>query len=203
MDHDFRDSPRPDRRRAIFGRLFHGPPEVTRRPSRPWRRSEPVTRILDELPQQHLPQRPLAVGQHPFLERREPGLFRRGSVLGLEQHPARGEDRAPRGFRCVPSAHGSRAFFSRHDLYAGDLITRGRHTRAHWAWPFSCCIPSAQRLDVVRERGQVEQLRDRIYHLPRPAAFNYQWGFDPGCSGRRRSTCTCPAPPGSRPIDRI
>ena len=68
-------------------------------------------------------------------------------------------------------------FFSRHDIYAGDLITRSAAYQAEWVWPFSCISPPHNGWTWFENRP-VEQLRDRIYTYL-ACRFNYQWGFDP------------------------
>lgn len=68
-------------------------------------------------------------------------------------------------------------FFSRHDLYAGDLITRAAAYQAEWAWPFNCISPPHTSWAWFENRP-IEQLKDRIYTYL-ACRFNYQWGFDP------------------------
>ncbi len=68
-------------------------------------------------------------------------------------------------------------FFSRHDLYAGDLITRSAAYQAHWVWPFNCVMPPHNGWSWF-ERRPVEQLRNRIFTYL-ACKFKYEWGFDP------------------------
>lgn len=68
-------------------------------------------------------------------------------------------------------------FFSRHDLYAGDLITRAAAYQAEWVWPFNCISPPHNGWTWFENRP-VEQLRNRMYTYL-ACRFNYQWGFDP------------------------
>lgn len=68
-------------------------------------------------------------------------------------------------------------FFSRHDLYVGDLITRAAAYQAEWAWPYNCISPPHCGWAWFENRP-IEQLKDRIYTYL-ACRFNYQWGFDP------------------------
>ena len=68
-------------------------------------------------------------------------------------------------------------FFSRHDLYAGDLITRAAAYQAQWVWPFNCVIPPHNGWTWFEKRP-IEQLRNRLFTYL-ACQFNYQWGFDP------------------------
>ncbi|MHB1458749.1 MAG: hypothetical protein ACYC0V_17710 [Armatimonadota bacterium] len=68
-------------------------------------------------------------------------------------------------------------FFSRHDLYVGDLITRAASYQADWAWPYNSVIPPHCGWAWFENRP-IEQLRDRIFTYF-AGRFNYQWGFDP------------------------
>ena len=83
----------------------------------------------------------------------------------------------PREDPLFPQRTEAERFFSRHDLYAGDLITRAAAYQAHWAWPFSCVSPPHNGWTWFEKRP-VEQLRDRIFTYL-ACRFNYQWGFDP------------------------
>ncbi len=83
----------------------------------------------------------------------------------------------PRDDPLFPQRAEAERFFSRHDLYAGDLITRAAAYQAHWAWPFTCVSPPHNGWTWFENRP-VEQLRDRIYTYL-ACRFNYQWGFDP------------------------
>lgn len=84
---------------------------------------------------------------------------------------------APRQDPDFPQRTEAERFFSRHDLYAGDLITRAAAYQAHWAWPFNCTAPPHCGWAWFEDRP-TEQLRDRIYTYL-ACKFNYQWGFDP------------------------
>ncbi len=68
-------------------------------------------------------------------------------------------------------------FFSRHDLYVGDLITRAAAYQAAWGWPYNSVIPPHSGWAWFENRP-TEELRDRIYTYL-ASRFNYQWGFDP------------------------
>lgn len=83
----------------------------------------------------------------------------------------------PREDPLFPQRTEAERFFSRHDLYAGDLITRAAAYQAEWAWPFNCISPPHNGWTWFENRP-IEQLRDRIYTYL-ACRFNYQWGFDP------------------------
>ena len=83
----------------------------------------------------------------------------------------------PREDPLFPQRTEAERFFSGHDLYAGDLITRSAAYQAEWVWPFSCISPPHNGWTWFEDRP-VEQLRDRIYTYL-ACRFNYQWGFDP------------------------
>ena len=83
----------------------------------------------------------------------------------------------PREDPLFPQRTEAERFFSRHDLYAGDLITRSAAYQAEWVWPFSCISPPHNGWTWFENRP-LEQLRDRIYTYL-ACRFNYQWGFDP------------------------
>lgn len=68
-------------------------------------------------------------------------------------------------------------FFSRHDIYVGDLITRAAAYQAEWAWPYNSVIPPHCGWAWFEHRP-IEQLKDRIFTYF-AGRFNYQWGFDP------------------------
>lgn len=68
-------------------------------------------------------------------------------------------------------------FFSRHDMYVGDLITRCAAYQAQWVWPFNATAPPHCGWAWFENRPTAE-LRDRIYSYL-ACKFNYQWGFDP------------------------
>jgi hypothetical protein len=68
-------------------------------------------------------------------------------------------------------------FFSRHDLSAGDLITRSAAYQAHWVWPFNCVMPPHNGWSWFEKRP-VEQLRNRLFTYL-ACKFKYEWGFDP------------------------
>lgn len=68
-------------------------------------------------------------------------------------------------------------FFSRHDLYVGDLITRAAAYQAEWAWPYNSVIPPHSGWAWFENRP-IEQLKDRMFTYL-ACRFNYQWGFDP------------------------
>jgi hypothetical protein len=68
-------------------------------------------------------------------------------------------------------------FFSKHDMYAGDLITRAAAYQAHWVWPFNGVIPPHNGWSWFEKRP-VEQLRDRLLTYL-ACKFKYEWGFDP------------------------
>ncbi|MHB1001483.1 MAG: hypothetical protein ACYC27_19765 [Armatimonadota bacterium] len=68
-------------------------------------------------------------------------------------------------------------FFSRHDIYAGDIISRSAAYQAEWAWPYTCIIPPHSGWAWFENRP-IEQLKDRIFTYL-ACRFNYQWGFDP------------------------
>lgn len=76
-----------------------------------------------------------------------------------------------------PQRTDAERFFSKHDLYAGDLITRAAAYQAEWVWPFSCISPPHNAWTWFEQRP-IGQLRDRIYTYL-ACRFNYQWGFDP------------------------
>ncbi len=83
----------------------------------------------------------------------------------------------PREDPLFPQRTEADRFFSRHDLYAGDLITRAAAYQAEWAWPFNCISPPHNGWTWFENRP-IEQLRDRIYTYL-ACRFNYQWGDDP------------------------
>lgn len=68
-------------------------------------------------------------------------------------------------------------FFSKHDLCAGDLITRSAAYQAHWVWPFNCVMPPHNGWSWFEKRP-VEQLRNRLFTYL-ACKFKYEWGFDP------------------------
>lgn len=68
-------------------------------------------------------------------------------------------------------------FFSKHDMSAGDLITRAAAYQAHWVWPFNSVMPPHSSWDWFEKRP-IEQLKHRaITYLA--CKFKYEWGFDP------------------------
>jgi hypothetical protein len=83
----------------------------------------------------------------------------------------------PKADPLFPQRTEAERFFSRHDLYTGDLITRSAAYQAQWVWPFNCIFPPHNGW-IWFEHRPIEQLRSRIYTYL-AARFNYQWGFDP------------------------
>lgn len=83
----------------------------------------------------------------------------------------------PKDDPLYPQRTEAERFFSRHDIYAGDLITRAAAYQAHWAWPFNCISPPHNAWTWFEKRP-IGQLRDRIFTYL-ASRFNYQWGFDP------------------------
>ena len=83
----------------------------------------------------------------------------------------------PRVDPLFPQCAEAERFFSKHDLYAGDLITRSAAYQAEWVWPFNCIAPPHSGWTWFENRP-VEQLRNRIFTYL-ACRFNYQWGFDP------------------------
>jgi len=83
----------------------------------------------------------------------------------------------PKSDPLFPQRTEAERFFSRHDLYSGDLITRAAAYQAEWAWPFGCISPPHNAWTWFENRP-IEQLRDRMYTYL-ACRFNYQWGFDP------------------------
>jgi hypothetical protein len=84
---------------------------------------------------------------------------------------------APKNDPLFPQRTQAERFFSRHDIYAGDLITRSAAYQAEWVWPFNCIIPPHNGW-IWFENRPIKQLRDRIYTYL-ASRFHYQWGFDP------------------------
>lgn len=83
----------------------------------------------------------------------------------------------PKDDPLYPQRTEAERFFSRHDMGAGDLITRAAAYQAHWAWPFNSVIPPHSSWDWFEKRP-IEQLRSRaITYLA--CKFKYEWGFDP------------------------
>lgn len=79
--------------------------------------------------------------------------------------------------RLFPQVTQTERFFSRHDLYAGDLITRAAAYQAHWVWPFNCVMPPHNGWSWFEKRP-IEQLRNRVLTYL-ACKFKYEWGFDP------------------------
>lgn len=76
-----------------------------------------------------------------------------------------------------PQKEAAERFFSRHDMAAGDLITRSAAYQAHWVWPFNCVMPPHGSIDWFEKRT-LPELKSRIFTYL-ACKFKYEWGFDP------------------------
>lgn len=83
----------------------------------------------------------------------------------------------PQNDPLFPQRAEAERFFSRHDVYTGNLITRAATYQAVWVWPYNCISPPHVGWTWFEQRP-IAQLKDRS-HTCLASRFNYQWGFDP------------------------